>query len=96
MHVQYDCNWPSTFRDLLRERSVFQNVQIGHSSKPKVGQSSYTPEGTTRPLEGLCVKYKDNRTSTFRDMLRKKNVHGRPNVVTSSFSPLRPCILNFD
>ena len=42
MYVQYDCNRPSTFRDLLRKRSVCQNVLIGHSSEPKVGQSSYT------------------------------------------------------
>ena len=26
MYVQYDCNRPSTFRDLLRKRSVRQNV----------------------------------------------------------------------
>ena len=26
MYVQYDCNRPSTFRDLLRKRSVCQNV----------------------------------------------------------------------
>ena len=37
------------------------------------------------PLEVLCVKFEDTRTSTFRDMLRKRNVHGRPNAVTSSF-----------
>ena len=49
MYVQYDCNRPSSFRDLLRKRSVRQNVQIGHSSETKVGQSSYTPKGTTRP-----------------------------------------------
>ena len=49
MYVQYDCNRPSTFRDLLRKRSVRQNVYLGHSSEPKVGQSSYTPKGTTRP-----------------------------------------------
>ena len=29
-------------------------------------------------------------------MLRKRIVHGRPNAVTSSFSPLRPCVLNSD
>ena len=44
----------------------------------------------------LCVKFEDNRTSTFRDMLRKRIVYGRTNVVTSSFSPLRPCVLNSD
>ena len=49
MYVQYDCNQPSNFRDLLRKRSVFQNLQIGHSTESKIGQSSYTPEGTTRP-----------------------------------------------
>ena len=26
MYVQYDCNRPGTFRDLLRKRSVRQNV----------------------------------------------------------------------
>ena len=26
MYVQYDCNRPSTFQDLLRKRSVCQNV----------------------------------------------------------------------
>ena len=26
------------------------------------------------PLEVLCVKFEDNQTSTFRDMLRKRNV----------------------
>ena len=26
MYVQYDCNRPSTFRDLLQKRSVRQNV----------------------------------------------------------------------
>ena len=26
MYVQYDCNRPSTFRDLLRKRSVCQSV----------------------------------------------------------------------
>ena len=26
MYVQYDCNRPSTFRDLLRKRGVCQNV----------------------------------------------------------------------
>ena len=44
----------------------------------------------------LCVKFEDYRTSTFRDMLRKRIVHGRSNAVTSSFSPLRPCVLNSD
>ena len=48
------------------------------------------------PLGVLCVKFEDNRTSTFRDMLRKRIVYGRPNAVTSSFSPLRPCVLNSD
>ena len=56
MYVQYDCNRPSTFQDLLRKRSVCQNVQIGHSSEPKVGQSSYTPKGTTRPPRGAVCK----------------------------------------
>ena len=53
MYVQYDCNRPSTFRDLLRILSV---RQIGNSSEPKVGQSSYTctPKGTTRPPRGVC------------------------------------------
>ena len=56
MYVQYDCHRPSTFRDLLRKRSVRQNVQIGHtcSSEPKV--SSYTPKGTTRPPRGVVCK----------------------------------------
>ena len=53
MYVQYDCNQRSSFRDLLRKHSVCQNVLIGHSSEPKVGQSSYTPKGTTRPLRGV-------------------------------------------
>ena len=83
MYVQYDCNRPSTFRDLFRKRSVRQNVQIGYSSEPKVGQSSYTQKGTTTPLEVLCVKFEDNRTSTFRDMLWRRNVHGRPNSPTA-------------
>ena len=48
------------------------------------------------PLGVLCVKFEDNRTSTFRDMLRKRIVYGRPNAVTSSFSPLQPCVLNSD
>ena len=59
-----------------------------HSSEPKVGQSSYTPKAQLDPLEVLCVKFEDNRTSTFRDMLRKRNDHERPNAVTSSFLPL--------
>ena len=42
-------------------------------------------EAQLDPLEVLCVKFEDNQTSTFRDMLRKRNVHGRPNAVTSSF-----------
>ena len=29
-------------------------------------------------------------------MLWKRIVYGRPNAVTSSFSPLRPCVLNSD
>ena len=96
MYVQYDCNRPSTFRDLVRKRSARQKVQIGHSSEPKVGQSSNTPcqKAQLDPLGVLCVKFEDNRTSTFRDMLRKRIVYGRPNAVTSSFSPLRPCVLN--
>ena len=49
-------NRPSRFRDLLRKRSVCQNVSIGHSTAPKVGQSSYTPEGTTRPPGGVVCK----------------------------------------
>ena len=48
------------------------------------------------PLGVLCVKFEDNRTSTFRDMLRKRIVYGRPNAVTSSISPLQPCVLNSD
>ena len=50
MYVQYDCNPSSSFRDLLRKRSVCQNIQIDHSTpEPKVDQSSYTPKCTTRP-----------------------------------------------
>ena len=41
MYVQYDCHRPSTFRDLLRKRSARQNVKIGHSSEPEVGQSHF-------------------------------------------------------
>ena len=48
------------------------------------------------PLGVLCVRFEDNRTSTFRDMLRKQIVYGRPNDVTSSFSPLGPFVLNSD
>ena len=53
MHVQYDCHRPSTFQALLRKRSA---RQIGHSSEPKVGQSSNTPKGTTRPPRGVVCK----------------------------------------
>ena len=56
MYVQYDCHRPSTFRDLLRKRSARQNVSIGHSSEPEVGQSSNTPKGTTRPPRGVVCK----------------------------------------
>ena len=56
MYVQYDCHRPSTFRDLLRKRSARQNVLIGHSSEPEVGQSSNTPKGTTRPPRGVVYK----------------------------------------
>ena len=56
MYVQYECNRSSTFRDLLRKRSVRQNVQIGHSSEPKVGQNSYIPKGTTRPPRCVVCK----------------------------------------
>ena len=56
MHVQYDCHRPGTFRDLLRKRSARQNVKIGHSSELKVGQSSNTPKGTTRPPRGVVCK----------------------------------------
>ena len=71
-------------------------VKTGHSSELKVGQSSYTPKGTTRPLGVLCIKFEDNRTSTFRDMLRERIAYGRSNAVISSFSALRPCVLNSD
>ena len=49
MYVQYDCNLPSIFRDLGRKRSVpvCQNINLGHSTEPKVGQSLYTPKGRT-------------------------------------------------
>ena len=50
MYVQYDCNRPSTFRNLR------QNVEIVHSSEPKVGQSSYTSKATTRPPRGVVHK----------------------------------------
>ena len=96
MYVQYDCHRPSTFRDLLRKRSGRQNVEICHSSEPKVGQVHIPQKAQLDPLGVLCVKYEDNRTSTFRDMLWKRIVHRRPNAVTSSFSPLRPCVLNSD
>ena len=59
---------------------------MGHSSEPKVGQSSLPQKAQLDPLGVLCVKFEDNRTSTFRDMLRKRIVYGRPNAVTSSFS----------
>ena len=35
------------------------------------------------PLGMLCVKFEDNRTNTFRDMLRKRIVYGRPNGPTA-------------
>ena len=44
MHVQYDCNPRSNFTDLLRKRSVCQNIQIGHRTEPKVGQCSRTAQ----------------------------------------------------
>ena len=56
MYVQYDCHRHSTFRDLLRKRSARQNVKIGHSSEPEVGQSSNTSKGTTRPPRGVVCK----------------------------------------
>ena len=46
-----------------------------------MGQSSNTPQ--LDPLGVLCVKFEDNRTSTFRDMLRKRIVYGRPNRPTA-------------
>ena len=94
MYVQYDCHRSSTFRDLLRKRSARQNIKIGHSSEPEVCQIAQKAQ--LDPLGMLCVKFEDNRTSTFRDMLRKRIVYQRPNAVTSSFSPLRPCVLNSD
>ena len=54
--MQYDCHLPGTFRDLLRKRSERQNVLIGHSSEPEVGQSSNTSKGTTRPPRGVVCK----------------------------------------
>ena len=65
MYVQYDCNRFSSFRDLLRKRSVRQNVQISHSSEPKVGQSHIPQKAQLDLLEVFCVKFEDNRTSTF-------------------------------
>ena len=34
------------------------------------------------PLGVFCVKFEDNLTSTFRDMLRKRIVYGWPNGPT--------------
>ena len=47
------------------------------------------------PLGVLCVKFEDNRTSTFRDMLRKRIVYGRRptaqrrNIIIFSSATLR-------
>ena len=49
MYVQYDCNPPSSFWDLLRKRRECQNIQKGHVTEPKI-----IPNGTTRPLGVVC------------------------------------------
>ena len=48
-----------------------------------LGQLHIPQKAQLDPLEVLCVKFEDNRTSTFRDMLRKRIVHGRAIAVTS-------------
>ena len=55
MNVQYYSNPPNSFPDLLRKRSVFQEILIGHSIEPKVSKSSHTPESTPRhPRRVVC------------------------------------------
>ena len=46
---------PVLFEICSGNKSVRQKV-VGHNSEPKVGQSSYTPKGTTRPPRGVVCK----------------------------------------
>ena len=68
-------------------------------SEPKVGQSWYTPKGTTRPSRGVVCKIWRQSDKYFQRYAPETNCSRtakRPNAVTSSFSPLQPCVLNSD
>ena len=65
-------NRPSTFRDLKLRSGNEVCVKTGPSYEPKVGQVHFPQKPQLDPLEVLCVKFEDNRTSTFRDMLRSE------------------------
>ena len=72
---------------------------MGHSSEPEVGQSSNTPKGTTRPPRGVVCKICRQSDKYFQRYAPETNclrTAQRPNAVTSSFSPLQPCVLNSD
>ena len=75
-----------------------------HSSETKVGQNSYTLKGTTRPPRGVVCKIWRQSDKYFQwyapEMKCSRTAQRpngpRPNAVTSSFSPLRSCVLNSD
>ena len=92
MYVQYDCHRPSTFRVLLWKRSAHQNVLIGHSSEPQVGQSSNTPKGTTRPPRSVVCKICRQSDKYFQRYAPETNCSRtaqRLNIIIFSSATLR-------
>ena len=53
-----------------------------HCHRPGTFKVQIPQKAQLDPLGVLRVKFEDNRTSTFRDMLRKRIVYGRPNGPT--------------
>ena len=61
----------------IRKRSAVKTS--GHSSEPEEVKVQIPQKAQLDPLGVLCVKFEDNRTSTF---FRKRIVYGRPNGPT--------------
>ena len=98
-HSKNSFLWPATFchqRLFLSGRSKVVGDRIYCSTTPKYIKVYITYKEQLEPLEVLCVKFEDNRTSRSWDMLQETKCSWtaqRCNIIQSF---LWSCVLNSD
>ena len=77
--------------EICSGNEVCVKTMIGHSSEPKVGQSSYTPKGTTRPPRGVVwqiLRQSDKYFQRYAPETKCSRTAQRHNIIIFSSATL--------